>query len=88
MTDWGGSHDPVAAVYSGNDLIEPGGSPSNIITSFKKVAPTIDLDGLPVYNKVTETDIRIDSVAPKVTVTVSKAGYDAVSRTSAPVTIR
>jgi beta-glucosidase len=51
MSDWGGSHDPVATLYSGNDLIEPGGSPQTVINSIIKVPPTIDVNGLPVYNK-------------------------------------
>jgi beta-glucosidase len=55
MTDWGGSHNPVATMYSGNDLIEPGGNPSEIINSIKKVPPTVDIDGLPAYNKTTIT---------------------------------
>ncbi|SEN94557.1 glycoside hydrolase family 3 protein [Actinacidiphila rubida] len=53
MTDWGGSHNPVATMYSGNDLIEPGGNTSEIVNSLKKVAPTVDIDGLPAYNKTT-----------------------------------
>jgi beta-glucosidase len=53
MTDWGGSHNPVATMYAGNDLIEPGGNTSEIVNSIKKVAPTVDIDGLPAYNKST-----------------------------------
>ena len=34
MTDWGGSHDgPVRALYSGNDLIMPGGSTNDVINA-------------------------------------------------------
>ncbi len=55
MTDWGGSHNPVATMYAGNDLIEPGGNPGEIVNASKKVAPTVDIDGLPVYNKTTQT---------------------------------
>jgi len=51
MTDWGGSHDTVATMYSGNDLIEPGNAPQNVVNSMLKVPPTIDISGLPVYNK-------------------------------------
>lgn len=51
MTDWGGSHTPVGVMYSGNDLIEPGGNPGEIINATVKVAPTVDIDGLPAYNK-------------------------------------
>ena len=56
MTDWGGSHSAVASMYSGNDLIEPGGNPNEIINATKQSAPTIDLSGLPAYNaRVTPT---------------------------------
>ncbi|HEY7008705.1 MAG TPA: glycoside hydrolase family 3 N-terminal domain-containing protein [Jatrophihabitantaceae bacterium] len=48
MTDWGGSHNPVATMYSGNDLIEPGGNPTEIAMNIKQVAPTLDVTGLPV----------------------------------------
>ena len=51
MSDWGGSHNPVATMYSGNDLIEPGGNPTEIAAATKKLVPTIDLDGLPAYVK-------------------------------------
>ncbi len=50
MSDWGGSHNPVATMYSGNDLIEPGGNPSEISSNVTKVPPTIDVTGLPVLN--------------------------------------
>lgn len=53
MTDWGGSHSPVASMYSGNDLIEPGGNPDEIISSTKKVLPSIDVTGMPAYDKTT-----------------------------------
>lgn len=53
MTDWGGSHDATATMYSGNDLIEPGGAPGDIIKATRKAPPTIDVTGLPVYTKTT-----------------------------------
>jgi beta-glucosidase len=52
MSDWGGSHDPVATMYAGNDLIEPGAAPQDIENAIELLAPTIDISGLPVYNKV------------------------------------
>ncbi|WGL52349.1 glycoside hydrolase family 3 N-terminal domain-containing protein [Nocardioides sp. BP30] len=51
MSDWGGSHDATATMYAGNDLIEPGGAPQNIINAIEKQAPVIDVAGLPVYTK-------------------------------------
>jgi beta-glucosidase len=50
MSDWGGSHSPVGSMYAGNDLIEPGGNPGEVIDATKKVTPTIDVTGLPAYN--------------------------------------
>lgn len=55
MSDWGGSHNATATMYAGNDLIEPGGAPNDIITASHKVAAAIDINGLPVYNKSTQT---------------------------------
>ncbi|SOD73590.1 beta-glucosidase [Jatrophihabitans sp. GAS493] len=55
MSDWGGSHSAVASMYSGNDLIEPGGNPNEVINATKQVTPQFDLNGLPVYNKTTQT---------------------------------
>ncbi len=48
MSDWGGSHNPVATMYSGNDLIEPGNKPGEILANLKKVTPVLDVTGLPV----------------------------------------
>ncbi|WP_213815455.1 glycoside hydrolase family 3 N-terminal domain-containing protein [Glaciihabitans sp. dw_435] len=55
MTDWGaGPRTGATGVYySGNDLIEPGGNPDEVVTQIKKVAPTIDVSGLPEYSKLT-----------------------------------
>lgn len=51
MTDWTGyRNNPVATMYSGNDLIEPGGNPTEIVNNILKVTPTIDVTGLPVLN--------------------------------------
>lgn len=46
MTDWGGDHNPVASMYAGNDLIEPG--PSDILGTTIDNPPALDVDGLPV----------------------------------------
>lgn len=53
MTDWGGSHDATATMYAGNDLIEPGNNPGDIIKTIRKAPPTIDVTGLPAYTKTT-----------------------------------
>ncbi len=55
MSDWGGSHSATATMYAGNDLIEPGGAPNDVITATHKVTAAIDINGLPVYNKSTIT---------------------------------
>ena len=46
MSDWGGSHSAVASMYSGNDLIEPGGNPNEVINATTQTAPTINISGL------------------------------------------
>ncbi|MFD0685978.1 glycoside hydrolase family 3 protein [Actinomadura fibrosa] len=51
MTDWGGAHGATDTMYSGNDLIEPGTNPDEVVTASKKVLPTIDVAGLPAYTK-------------------------------------
>ncbi|WP_406835662.1 glycoside hydrolase family 3 protein [Streptomyces sp. AHU1] len=51
MTDWGGAHGATATMYSGNDLIEPGGRPSDIVDATVRTDPTIDVDGLPARTK-------------------------------------
>lgn len=55
MTDWGGEHGAVDTMYAGNDLIEPGGTPDEVVAATKKVAPTIDVTGMPAYNKTVLT---------------------------------
>ena len=51
MSDWGGSHDALATLYAGNDLISPGNAPQDVIDRLLKAEPTLELSGLPVYNK-------------------------------------
>jgi hypothetical protein len=51
MSDWGGSHSAVASMYSGNDLIEPGGNPNEVINAIKQSTPQIDVSGLPAYSQ-------------------------------------
>ncbi len=51
MSDWGGSHGATASMYAGNDLIMPGNNPGEVVNAAKKVTPTIDVSGLPAYNK-------------------------------------
>jgi beta-glucosidase-like glycosyl hydrolase len=48
MSDWSGSHNPVATMYAGNDLIEPGQRPTEISMNVRKTEPTLDITGLPV----------------------------------------
>ncbi|MDR2895442.1 MAG: glycoside hydrolase family 3 C-terminal domain-containing protein [Propionibacteriaceae bacterium] len=52
MTDWGGNHSVVASMYSGNDLIEPGDNSGDIVNALMDLAPTIDINGLPVVTPV------------------------------------
>ncbi|PZE88016.1 glycoside hydrolase family 3 N-terminal domain-containing protein [Curtobacterium sp. MCBD17_008] len=53
MTDWGAGPRTGATgvMYAGNDLIEPGGNPNEVLNALKKVDPTIDVSGLPAYNR-------------------------------------
>ncbi|KUN29683.1 hypothetical protein AQJ23_02695 [Streptomyces antibioticus] len=55
MTDWGGAHGATNTMYSGNDLIMPGGKPSDIVNATIKTAPAVDLNGLPAYTKTVKT---------------------------------
>jgi beta-glucosidase len=55
MSDWGGSHGAVNSMYSGNDLIMPGGNPDDVINATKKIPAVIDITGLPAYNLTTLT---------------------------------
>ncbi|MET7859841.1 glycoside hydrolase family 3 C-terminal domain-containing protein [Streptomyces sp. NPDC005318] len=59
MSDWGGSHGALTSMYAGNDLIEPGGNPAEIINAIKQVAPAIDISGLPTYNKKTRSNGQV-----------------------------
>ncbi|MER6702798.1 beta-glucosidase [Streptomyces fumanus] len=49
MSDWDGAHGATGTMYAGNDLIEPGGKPSDIVNATVKTAPVIDLNGLPAH---------------------------------------
>ncbi|WP_051274956.1 glycoside hydrolase family 3 protein [Cellulomonas sp. URHD0024] len=53
MTDWTSVNQatPLGTQYAGNDLIEPGNNPGEIINTIKKVTPTVDLNGMPAYTK-------------------------------------
>ncbi|MFJ7949158.1 glycoside hydrolase family 3 protein [Streptomyces sp. NPDC096354] len=59
MSDWGGSHGALTSMYAGNDLIEPGGNPAEVINAIKQVAPAIDISGLPTYNKRTRSNGQV-----------------------------
>ncbi|MBD8059724.1 glycoside hydrolase family 3 C-terminal domain-containing protein [Cellulomonas sp. JH27-2] len=80
MSDWGGSHDTVATMYAGNDLIEPGNAPQNVINTTVKVPPTIDVSGLPVYNK-TVTSTRTTYAWSFNGLTPSATGTETISTT-------
>lgn len=51
MSDWGAVPRAGLAntLYSGNDLVEPGNVPEEVLVAIKQVAPSIDVSGLPVY---------------------------------------
>jgi hypothetical protein len=53
MSDWGAVPRAGLAntLYSGNDLVQPGNTPTEVITAMKQVPPTIDISGLPAYNE-------------------------------------
>lgn len=55
MSDWGGAHGATNTMYAGNDLIEPGGKPSDIVNATIKTAPVVDLNGLPAYVKTVKS---------------------------------
>ena len=57
MTDWTGvgQSGVIPTLYSGNDLIEPGNNPDEVINSLRKVDATIDVSGLPAYVKTSQT---------------------------------
>ncbi|MFI5909948.1 glycoside hydrolase family 3 protein [Dactylosporangium sp. NPDC051541] len=84
MTDWGGNHGATGTMYAGNDLIMPGNNPNEVVNAAKKVAPTIDAGGLPVYNKT----IRVRNGTTTTTyawslgnLTLTAAGSQTVSTT-------
>lgn len=80
MSDWGGSHDTTATLYAGNDLIEPGNAPQNVINATLKVPPTIDIAGLPVVNK-TVTPTRTTYAWSFNGLTPSATGAETISTT-------
>jgi beta-glucosidase-like glycosyl hydrolase len=53
MTDWTSVNQATAlgTQYAGNDLIEPGNNPAEIVNTIKKVTPTIDVNGMAAYTK-------------------------------------
>ena len=82
MSDWGAGPrtGATAVMYAGNDLIEPGGNPGEIVNASKKTAPSIDSTGLPVYTKTvtptrTSWSWQFNGLTPSVT------GADTVSKT-------
>ncbi|WP_285571931.1 glycoside hydrolase family 3 N-terminal domain-containing protein [Streptomyces sp. RTGN2] len=81
MSDWGGSHGALTSMYAGNDLIEPGGNPAEIINAIKQVAPAIDISGLPAYNKATRSNGRVSYTWQFGGFTPSAAGGTVVSTT-------
>ncbi|MET8274928.1 MULTISPECIES: glycoside hydrolase family 3 protein [unclassified Streptomyces] len=81
MSDWGGSHGALTSMYAGNDLIEPGGNPAEIINAIKQVAPAIDISGLPAYNKRTRSNGQVSYTWQFGSLTPSADGGTAVTTT-------
>ncbi|MET7527234.1 glycoside hydrolase family 3 C-terminal domain-containing protein [Streptomyces sp900116325] len=81
MSDWGGSHGALTSMYAGNDLIEPGGNPAEIINAIKQVAPAIDISGLPAYNKKTRSNGQVSYTWQFGGLTPSADGGTAVTTT-------
>lgn len=58
MTDWGGVRAGIVNVqYAGNDLVEPGNATNDVINASILNPPTIDVSGLPVYNKLVRAGV-------------------------------
>ncbi|CAL9363181.1 hypothetical protein SUDANB150_00699 [Streptomyces sp. enrichment culture] len=51
MSDWGGAHGAADTMYAGNDLIQPGDNPGEVVAASKKVQPPVDTTGLPQFTK-------------------------------------
>jgi beta-glucosidase len=82
MSDWGGSHNPVATMYAGNDLIEPGNNPTEILANLKKVTPDLDVTGLPVLTTSTYAAFGFTSNAWSLGgFTLDAAGAETISTT-------
>ncbi|MFJ9041592.1 glycoside hydrolase family 3 protein [Streptomyces sp. NPDC102406] len=82
MSDWGGAHGATATMYSGNDLIEPGGKPSDIVDATLRTPPTLDLTGLPVITRTVRKGTGSTSYAVRLgALTLAAGGTTTVSTT-------
>lgn len=77
MSDWGGAHGAVPTMYSGNDLIEPGNNPGEVLNALTRIAPSIDVSGLPAYNR-TVTPTRTTTAWQFGGLTPSASGSESV----------
>src|SRR4051794_5959421 len=58
MTDWGANYNTRATLYSGNDLIEPGGGAAEVTNmTVRPMDPTWDLAGLPVWRSASRVSL-------------------------------
>jgi beta-glucosidase-like glycosyl hydrolase len=82
MTDWGAGPRTGATgvMYAGNDLIEPGGNPNEVLNALKQVAPTIDVSGLPAYTR-TVTPTRTSTAWQFGGLTPAATGTQSISTT-------
>ncbi|MFF7363750.1 glycoside hydrolase family 3 N-terminal domain-containing protein [Streptomyces sp. NPDC008125] len=81
MTDWGGAHGATGTMYSGNDLIEPGGRPADIVNATVKAAPAFDVDGLPAYTRTVRSTGSTRYVFQLGGLTLAATGAETVSTT-------
>ena len=82
MTDWGGSRDGAPrALYSGNDLIMPGNAPNDVINGIVKVAPPIDVAGMPVYTTTLRSNGQLRYAWQFGGLALSATGVDNVTTT-------
>lgn len=58
MSDWFAMNysSPIGMMYAGNDIVMPGNNPAQMINATARVAPSIDVSGLPVYTRTNATN--------------------------------
>jgi beta-glucosidase len=58
MTDFGANYETRGTLYSGNDLIEPGGGSAEVVNAtVRPIDPTWDLAGLPVWRYASRVSV-------------------------------